>query len=415
MEPTKSPLMERVEHRVRRWPRRVVITVVVVAALLFAARLAMPPVVRSQVNKRLQSIPGYVGQVDDIDIHLWRGAYSLGGVSIYKQTGEVREPFVLVRHIDFSIAWRELFHGKIVSDIAVEDGNLSFVQGATEQTSQTDADRRWQAVIKDIFPIDITHFELTNGSVRYQDKTKTPNVDVFINKLHVVATGLRNRPGEGDASGEFPAEITLEGETLGGGRVQGLINADPLAAQPHFHLSANVDGVNLPDLNESLKAIANVDVGKGTFRMAAEMAGKDGGFQGYVKPFFEDLDFRNLEDKNKGVATRLWEKVVSGLAWLVKNKARDQVGTRIPFEGRFGDPQVGVWATVVNLFRHGFVRAFNPVVEGTVRAENVRPDGKSADGKDVAEVKDDRPGKQQATAERTEEKRPGAPTGRPSK
>jgi len=123
--------------------------------------------------------------------------------------------------------------------------------------------------------------------------------------------------------------------------------------------------------------------------MAAEMAGKDGGFQGYVKPFFEDLDFNNLDDKNKKVMSRIWENVVQGLAWLVKNKARDQVGTRIPFQGRFGDPQVGLWTTVSNLFRHGFIRAFNPTVEGSVQAKNVLPTGDSADGKKVAEKKED--------------------------
>jgi hypothetical protein len=196
----------------------------------------------------------------------------------------VREPFVAVRNIDFSIAWRELFRGKIVSDIYVDEGQMTFVKAATEEASQTDADRRWQAVIKDIFPIDITHFELTDGAIRYQDMTKTPHVDVFVKNLKVVATGLRNRAGEGARkTEEFPAEITMTGETLGGGKLSAIIEAEPLAEQPHFHISAKVDGVNLPDLNESLRAIANVDVGKGTFQMAAEMAGKDGGFQGYVR------------------------------------------------------------------------------------------------------------------------------------
>jgi hypothetical protein len=95
---------------------------------------------------------------------------------------------------------------------------------------------------------------------------------------------------------------------------------------------------------------------------------------------------------------------------LVKNKSRDQVGTRIPFEGRFGDPQVGLWATISNLFRHGFIRAFNPTVEGSVDPKNVLPSGKSADGKDVAETKVDPP----SADEKLRDKRAGAPTGRPS-
>jgi len=156
--------------------------------------------------------------------------------------------------------------------------------------------------------------------------------------------------------------------------------------------------VNLPALNESLKAYAHVDVGRGTFRLVGEMAGRDGGFQGYVKPFFEDVDFHNLQDKDKGIGSRIWEHIVAGAAWLVKDKTRDQVATRIPFEGKFGDAKVGLFATVTNLFRHGFIRAFNPTVEGSVHADNVLPTGKSADGNEVSKNKpDEKPGKKSPT------------------
>lgn len=399
----------RVVRRIRAWPRRTAITVGVLLVVLAAARIALPFVVKRQINARLESIPGYVGHVEGVGIHLWRGAYSLHDLAIYRLNGTVREPFVLAEKIDFSVAWRELFHRKIVSDIEVDKGQLIFTKGPTKEESTTDTDRRWQAVIQDIFPIDITHFELREGVVRYIDTTRTPHVDLFIKKMHLLATGLRNRGGEDGR--EFPADITLEGESLGGGKLNFYLTAEPLAEQPHFELKFKVDNVVLPALNESLKAYANVDVGRGIFRMTGEMAGRDGGFQGYVKPFFEDLDFKNLEDKNKKLGERLWEKVVAGLAWLVKNKSRDQVATRIPFEGRFGDPQVGLWRTIANLFRHGFIRAFNPTVEGSVHADNVLPNGKSADGRDPMNVKSEAP---PATTKSANENRAGAPTGRAS-
>jgi hypothetical protein len=405
-----EPSRSRIVRHVRSWPRRTVITIAVIALVLIAARIALPYIVKHKVNERLASIPGYSGGVADIGIALIRGAYSLNSVAIYKIDGAAREPFVMAKKIDFSVAWRELFRGKIVSDIHADGVELNFVGAGTKEESQKDIDRRWQAVIQDLFPLEITHLEITNGAIRYQDLTREPKVDLFVKNMALVATGLRNRAEEeGD---EFPAEITLNGDTLGSGKLNLFIAAEPLAPQPHFHLSAKLDGVNLPDLNESLKAYANVDVGRGTFQMAAEMAGKDGGFQGYVKPFFEDLDFNNLEDKRKNVFSRIWENVVGGLAWLVKNKPRDQVGTRIPFQGRFGDPKVGLWTTITNLFRHGFVRAFNPTVEGSVNPDNVLPSGNSADGKSVADKKEDRPA---PDAKLPEHERAGAPTGRAPK
>jgi len=395
----------RVVQRVRAWSRRAVITLGVVLVVLIAARIALPSIVKHQVNQRLAAIPGYWGEVDDIGVGLLRGAYTLNDLHIFKVNGAAREPFIAAKHIDFSIAWRELIHRKMVGEIYVNGADVNFVTAGA--ASQKDVDRRWKDVAKDLFPINITYLEIRGSKVRYQDLTKTPHVDVFVNNLYLLASGLHNRPEE--AGAEFPALITVEGDTLGGGKLRLVIDAEPLAKQPHFHLSAKVAGVNLPDLNESLRAIAKVDVSRGTFEMAAEMAGKDGGFQGYVKPFFENLNFNNVEDRHKPAFTRIWENVVQGLAWLVKNKSRDQVGTRIPFQGRFGDSQVGLWATIANLFRHGFIRAFNPTVEGSVHADNVLPSGQSANGQSVAAKKDDsKPSVEDAKVE------PGAPTGRPS-
>jgi hypothetical protein len=207
--------------------------------------------------------------------------------------------------------------------------------------------------------------------IRYVDNTHEPHVDVFVKNMEAVATGLRNRQDE--TGSEFPATIQVEGDSLGGGKLSLLLDAEPLAAKPHFHLSLKLTHVNLPALNESLKAIAKIEVGRGKFDVVVEMAGRDGAFQGYVKPFFTDLDFHNQEEKHQSLGTRLWEKIVAGVAWLVKNKQRNQVATRIPFQGEFGDSQYGLWATIRNLFHHGFVRAFNPVVEGSINPDTVPP------------------------------------------
>ncbi len=370
-------------RRVRSWPRKVVITVAVVAAVLLTARIALPFVIKRMMNDRLEQIPGYTGHVEKVGIHLWRGAYSLHGFSILRQDGRVEEPFFRAKGIDISIAWRDLWRRRLVSDIQVDEGQIHFVKGASEEESQTDLDRRWQDVIQDVIPIDITHLEITDGLLRYMNHTREPKVDLFITHMRVSATGLRNRADEAE-DGEFPARIIIEGDSLGAGRLELLLLAEPLAAEPHFHLTLKLDNVNLPALNESLQAYANVDVGRGNFRLVGEMAGRDGGFQGYVKPFFEDLDFSNIEDKEKGMGALIWERLVAAFTWVVKDKSRDQLATRIPFEGKFGDAKVGMLTTIANLFRHGFIRAFNPTVEGSVHADNILPSGKSADSNAVA-------------------------------
>src|SRR5687768_17690293 len=149
MAPERS--RSRILQRIRSWERKTLIVIAVIAAVLIAARVALPYYVKHKVNQRLASIPGYAGQVEDIGIALFRGAYALHGVAIYKINGAAREPFIMAKHIDFSVAWRELFRRKVVSDIFAEKLELNFVAADTDDASQKDVDRRWQDVVKDLF------------------------------------------------------------------------------------------------------------------------------------------------------------------------------------------------------------------------------------------------------------------------
>ena len=176
-------------RRVRSWSRKTVIIVAVIAVLLIAVRIALPYFVKYKVNERLASIPGYSGRVEGIDIALFRGAYSLNDVAIFKINGAAREPFVMAKNIDFSVAWRELFHRKVVSDIVAEKLEVNFVAAGTDETSQKDIDRRWQDVAKDLFPLEITYMEVKDGAVRYEDLRRQPHVDMFIAHMQLLAIG----------------------------------------------------------------------------------------------------------------------------------------------------------------------------------------------------------------------------------
>src|ERR1700678_2009709 len=119
-------------RRFRRWPRAILGIALALAAAAVAARLAAPGYVQRAINRRLSQIPGYAGHVGDIGLHLWRGAYRIDNIELIKSSGEFSEPFFAAKRIDFSVAWLDVFHGRFVSDIHVEDGRLVFLRGPTE-------------------------------------------------------------------------------------------------------------------------------------------------------------------------------------------------------------------------------------------------------------------------------------------
>src|SRR6185503_1507625 len=93
--------------------KRVILFTIIVALIIF--RLFLPVIVKNYVNKVLNRIPGYHGWVDDIDISLYRGAYVINGLHLYKNGN--KKPMLDFPKTDISIEWRALFHGKIVSEI----------------------------------------------------------------------------------------------------------------------------------------------------------------------------------------------------------------------------------------------------------------------------------------------------------
>lgn len=358
-------------HRAWRISRALLVTLLLLLALLVIARLVLPLFLKRAINARVEAIPEYSGSVQSVGVSLFRGAYQLNGVEIHKRNAPRGDPFFAAERIDFSLAWRELWRRHVVADILVQEGRLNFTKEPAEEFSQLDVDRRWQDAIQDIFPVDITHLEIRNGFLHYIDRSTTPVVDIFVNHAHVIATGLRNRPA--DANDKFPANLTIQGDSVGGGHLSLVARAEPLAEQPHFELRVTLDGVNLPELNDLLRAYGNVDVSAGVMQLYLEMAAREGRFEGYVKPFFDGIDFKDLAQDNKNLAEKIWEKVVSGAVALFKNKPRDQLATRIPFAGEFGSADVGLLATLRTMLRHGFIEPLPQQLERSVKSEDIPP------------------------------------------
>jgi hypothetical protein len=355
MPETLTHLKEEVAARTRGHSRGWLIGILIVLVVLIAARIALPYVLRSAINRRLNNIPDYGGHVTSVSVSLYRGAYHLSGLEIMKRNGQVQEPFFSGKDIDFSLAWRELFHGRVVSDIYLDQPKLNFIKGPTAETSQLAADRRWQDVITDIFPIDINYLKITDGTLRYVNHASNPQVDIRVEHTLAVATGLRNRAGANQD--ELPADISLRGVTIGNGKLHIDSQVEPLAAQPHFLLRIELEDVSLPALNEFLRAYGNVDVSAGVFKGYLEMTAHNGRYSGYFKPLFQHVDFSAVPGESRPLGREIWEVLVHGFAVIFRNHHKEQVATRIPFSGEFGNMDVGVWQTFVNLARNGFIQA----------------------------------------------------------
>lgn len=363
--PSDHPWHRRLYHFVRGLRRRVK-WLLLVALVLLGVRLALPVGLEWAVNRRLAAVPGYTGEVRDIDVALFRGAYQLKGLRLIKTEGNtLDEPLIQAKEIDFSIAWRELFHGYLLGEIHAEEIGITLVQGTSATDTQTPSpvERRWQEVINDLFPIEITHLTVVRGELRFFNDTGDLPYDIRLRDVTLEAADLRNRSRPDDS---LPATLRISATTDAGGQVDLEARGEPLADQPHFDLNLAVQHVALPKLNDFLRTYANVDVRAGSLSVYGELAASNGHFEGYIKPFLNEVDFTDTETQNKPLTSELWEAIVSGLAFIFKNHSRDQLGTRVPIRGEFNEVDVSTLATIGNTVRHAFIQAFSERIDHTV-------------------------------------------------
>jgi len=147
-----------------------------------------------------------------------------------------------------------------------------------------------------------------------------------------------------------------------------------------FDLKAEIKNVNLPMLNDFLKAYGGIDVNKGDFGLYTEFAAKDGKYIGYVKPFIKDLKVLGPQDSSDNILQKAWEVVVGGAAMVLKNQKKQQIATKVHIEGEFGKTTTGVWDAVWELLRNAFIQALMPGIDNQIdlnSVNTVKPEKKS--------------------------------------
>jgi hypothetical protein len=373
----------------------------ILVVVLVAVRVTLPVVVRHQVNNKLAALPDYRGHVDDVDLALWRGAVSLQDLTVEHKVGDFA---LTIKDLDVNISWPDLVKKHLVADVTVESPRARILVEKPSKAAR-EAKEKAKDVQKDVeaktgkslpdllagmMPFDVREFRINDGTVRIQEKAgqdlqqeqardkdkseeenkakekeleaRATNIDVVVRNV----TNSASLTGSPNATGKVTAQIMDEG------RLKMDLKMNPVAEQPQFDLNMDMTRVDLTELNPLLRWQMGMDVTRGTFAMFMEAAAKGGQFKGYVKPFVHDLKMLGSKADKKNFGTKVKEAVVGAVATVLKNQKTENVAAKVPFEGRFDDPQVGIWQAVATVLRNGFIRALQPRLDQTVRVGDLK-------------------------------------------
>ena len=349
-----------------------------ILVIILAFRLILPYWVLDFVNKRLATISGYFGHVDDIDISLYRGAYIVKDLYINRldTATQKQTPFFAVPIVDISIEWRSLFKGRIVSEMDFHSPTLRFTEGKSEPEQLEKDTTDFRRMLKTFTPFKVNRFEVFDGRIQYVDPTVKPLVDIELDNAHILARNLSNV----EDTTLLPAVVKANADVYGGSLDFNMrINA--LADDPTYDMNAEIKGANLVRLNDFFKAYADFDVNKGILGLYLEIAARDRKFIGYVKPVITDLDVVGPEDRKDSILRKIWEGLVGIAGDVLTNPETEKIATKIPVAGAYDDRDVGIWYAILAALRNGFIQAIYPALDyqvtiGTVKAVDPNEDKK---------------------------------------
>ncbi|UTL92534.1 DUF748 domain-containing protein [Pseudomonas fluorescens] len=341
-----------------RWP---LIGLASLVVLLVALHVALPYLVRDYLNDKLADMGEYRGQVTDVDLAWWRGAYQINGLKIVKTSGKVPVPFLEAPLIDLSVSWHSLIYDKaVVAKVAFARPVLNFVDGGNKQASQTGQGTDWRQQLDKLLPITLNEVHVENGTLTFRNFNSRPRVDLKATQLNANIrnlTNVRDEKGRRDASFDGTALIA------GDAKVESRATFDPFSDFDDFEFRLRATGIELRRLNDFASAYGKFDFNAGHGDVVIEAQAENGRLNGYIKPLLRDVDVfdwqQDVEEKDKGFFRSVWEAVVGATETVLKNQPKNQFATRVELSGSVHQQNISGFEAFLQILRNGFIEAFN--------------------------------------------------------
>jgi hypothetical protein len=348
----------------RSFWRRAGYALLVLAVILGIARLYAPVAVQRYVNRTLDRNPMYDGKIGDVRLHIWRGAYSIENIKLIKTTGNVPVPLFAAKRVELAIEWKALFHGSLVGRVKMEQPELNFVDADDESQRQSGNGGPWLDMLRDLFPFKINTCELVDGSIRFVAFQKDPPVELYMNHLNANLTNFTNIY---DDTAPLIATVNATATVMDQAKLEYVMKLDPFSYKPTFEMGLKLIGLDVKKTNALTRAYGKFDFEEGWFDLVVEMKSKEGSLEGYVKPLFRNLVIFNPQKDipEDNILQVFWEALVGVVTGALTNPPRQQFGTMIPVRGQLDTPKTDILATLGNVLRNAFVRAYLPRLRNT--------------------------------------------------
>ena len=336
----------------RRYSYTLIIIVLLLIALIIL-RMQLPSIVKDYLNGKMADMGEYQGEIADVDIHLWRGAYSVDRLQITKKD-QPEVVFFKAQTIDTSVSWAALLAGKVVADVDLMNAEIHLVDDETDDKPEEKS--TWRQTVQEIIPLQIDRLNIDNGEIHFHNFTSDPPVHLVFYQLNGEITNLSNADR---SEGLQYANFDVQGRLLDNADATLNGRLDPLGDFYNFELKLKITGIDLTKLNDVSEAYGNFNFKSGNGDFVMELQAEQAQLTGYAKPVLDNVEIFDLEeDLQEGVFSAAWQAIVGAFGTIFRNDPKDRIATEVEIRGNLDDPDVSAWEAFLAIVQNAFVEAF---------------------------------------------------------
>ena len=370
------PFSERNKLTESRHKRRWLKTVMALVLLLVVARMGAPYAVQYYVNQQLTQAKGITGQVGDVDLHLYRGAYSVDDIEIYSVDEQSSpQPLLAVRTLDFSLAWSALLKGNLVTNMVFSQPEVVIYDKDTsepEQNERVKNEKTWVGLANNLVVFSIDTLTVKAGKVSLINQTKKGEVPTYIANINAQIKNITNAQ---NLTKTLVTSVEVKGDLMGEAALSLAGKLDPFSKQANFDFNVEVQRFSVKQIQTVFNVYTPFDIEAGGIDGAVELAAKSNEVTGYAKAGVYDLSIfswrEDVEKDDDGLFTIIFEGGADILSSILENDESQLVAARIPIEGTLNNTDISTFQAVVSVLRNAFFEATKMKVDDVISYESV--------------------------------------------
>ena len=350
--------------------------IVVTVLLLILASVGAPYAVQYYINQQINQTKGITGQVGDVDLHLYRGAYAVDDIEIYAVDEQSSpKPLLSVKTLDFSLAWSAVLNGNLVTNMVFSQPKVVVYDKDTttpEQNQQVKDERTWIGLANNLVVFSIDTLKIIDGKISLVNQTKKGEIPTYIANINA---DIKNITNAQNLTKTLVTSVDVKGDLMGEATLTLVGKLDPFSEQANFDFNMEVQRFSVKQIQTVFNVYTPFDIEAGGIDGAMELAAKSNEVNGYAKAGVYDLSiFSWREDAEKdddGLFTIIFEGGADLLSAILENDESQLVAARIPIEGTLDNTDISTFQAVVSVLKNAFFDATKMQVDDIVSYESV--------------------------------------------